>query len=267
MAASEGLSIETAEDGVRLITLDRADKRNALGRDLVDELADALSQASGVSAVVLTGAGETFCSGGDLVEISGVAATGALAALELVYASFHRLVRTFDEVGPPIIAAMNGDALGAGLDLALCCDLRIAAEEAVLASSWIHMGLVPGMGGASRLVQLLGAARASELVLLGDRISAATALEWGLVNSTAPRSEVVPRALAMAAKIARLPRPAIRQSRAALRRASASIAPELAILGPTQGVLLSHSDFADAARRFRSRSSHQLNAERPAPGG
>jgi enoyl-CoA hydratase/carnithine racemase len=239
---------------VLVLTLNRPERRNALTVELVATLADhiAAAPADGVRAVILTGSAPAFCAGGDLADLSAVAERGALAVSETIYTRFHRLVRTIGSVPVPVIAAINGPALGAGLDLALVCDLRIAATDAVLASSWIAVGLVPGMGGASYLTRLAGGTRAAELVLTGRRIDAATAQAWGLLNEVVEPGILLDRALEVARELAGLPAPALARSKAALRRVlEAGLEDELAVLGAVQGSLLTSEDFARRSAPFR----------------
>jgi 2-(1,2-epoxy-1,2-dihydrophenyl)acetyl-CoA isomerase len=242
------------EGAVSILTIDRPARRNALTVGLVAALADAVAAApgEGTRVVVVTGSPPTFCAGGDLTDLSAVAERGALAVSETIYGQFHRLVRTISGVGIPVIAAVNGPALGAGLDLAAVCDLRLASEDASFASSWIAMGLVPGMGGALWLTRLLGGAGAAELVLTGRRIDAATAERWNLVNEVVPADRLHQRALEIAAELSALPATALARSKAALRRGlSEGAEAELAALGAIQGGLLTGREFADRAARFR----------------
>ncbi|HEY0538176.1 MAG TPA: enoyl-CoA hydratase-related protein [Actinoallomurus sp.] len=252
MPETELLS-ERRQDAL-VLTLNRPRRRNALTVDLVATLADhiAAAPADGVRAVIITGSAPAFCAGGDLADLSGVAEEGALAVSETIYGRFHRLVRTIGSVPVPVIAAINGPALGAGLDLALVCDLRIAATDAVLASSWIAVGLVPGMGGASYLTRLAGGTRAAELVLTGRRIDAATAYGWGLLNEVVEPETLLDRARELADELAALPGPALARSKAALRRSlDAGMESELAALGAVQGTLLTSEDFVQRSAPFR----------------
>jgi len=150
------------------------------------------------------------------------------------------------------VAAVNGPALGAGLDLAMACDLRVASTAAVFTSSWIKLGLVPGMGGAHLLSRAVGATRATEMVLLGRPVSPQRALDWGLVNDVAEPENLEARVQALVEEIAALPAAALDRSKASLRRAlSLGFEQELAVLGSTQGALLTSEDFRSASSRFR----------------
>jgi 2-(1,2-epoxy-1,2-dihydrophenyl)acetyl-CoA isomerase len=253
-AEDTGLAVEQ-RDAVRWLRLDRPRRRNALTVDLVRRLGDAVLEVGTdptVRAIVLTGAPPVFCAGGDLADLGRVAERGALAVSEVVYAQFHRLVRALADVPVPVIAAINGAALGAGLDLALACDLRVAGSTAVFASSWISVGLVPGMGGAHLLSRAVGSTRASEMVLLGRQVDATEALSWGLVNEVVDGDVLDARVSEIGAHLATLSAPALSRSKASLRRALAEgFDTELAVLGATQGALLTSQGFHDATARFR----------------
>lgn len=231
----------------------RPERRNALSVELVRQLADAIEQAPrDTRAAVITGSGSVFCSGGDLDDISEVADRGALAVTTMIYGQFHRLVNAIIRAEFPVIAAVNGPALGAGLDLALACDLRYATRETVLSSSWIGMGLVPGMGGAHMLVRTVGSTRASEIALLGERFDAEQGLRWGLLNAVVDPAELTTHVDAVVRAIAAKPQPAVAATKASLRRATdAALAQELSVLAGVQAGLLTGDDFRTLSARFR----------------
>ncbi|HEX3955141.1 MAG TPA: enoyl-CoA hydratase/isomerase family protein [Trebonia sp.] len=256
MEQQDALLEERTGDVVRL-TLNRPARRNALTRDLVARLADRLTAlgAEGPRAVILAGGPPVFCAGGDLVDLGGIADTGAIAVTDTVYGQFHRLVRALSEAPFPVVAAIDGAALGAGLDLALACDLRVATTRSTFASSWIGVGLVPGMGGAYLLTQAVGSARAHEMVLLGAPVSATTALSWGLISRLVEEEELDGAVAALTERLAGLPAAALARSKASLRRAAESgLAAELATMGAVQGALLTGHEFAARTEAFRARS-------------
>jgi 2-(1,2-epoxy-1,2-dihydrophenyl)acetyl-CoA isomerase len=253
-SGDEPIVLREARGDAALLTLNRPTRRNALTIGLVRAIADGVTDAvtDGARAVILTGAPPVFCAGGDMPELSGVAEDGALAVSDVIYGNFHRLVRTVTGAPVPVIAAVNGAAIGAGLDLALICDLRIASTEATFVSSWISVGLVPGMGGAFLLPHLVGSTRAAQALLLGTAVNASDALAWGLVNDVAAPDELLAAADAMAATVAKLPAVAVARTKAALRRSiDAGLEQELATLGATQGALLTGPAFKEATARFR----------------
>jgi 2-(1,2-epoxy-1,2-dihydrophenyl)acetyl-CoA isomerase len=237
-----------------VLTLDRPRRRNALSIELVAALADRIEHPGDARAVVISGAPPVFCAGGDLDDLLLAAEQGAIHLQEVVYGTFHRLVHAIAACPAPVIAAVNGAALGAGLDLALICDLRIASSDASFASSWVGMGLVPGMGGAFLLPRVVGASRAAEICLLGKSFGAAQALEWGLINEVVAPAELTGRVDELVGTIAALPAVALARTKASLRRSlAAGLDEELATLGATQAALLLGPDFAAATSRFRER--------------
>jgi enoyl-CoA hydratase/carnithine racemase len=168
--------------GAAILTLNRPERQNALSRELVTELGRAgreLFTDAEVRAVILTGEGQrAFCAGADLKERSGMSESEVLAMLAL-YRSELAWLSSFRA---PVIAAINGVALGGGLELALACDLRLAVESARLGLPETSLGIIPGAGGTQHLPRLIGPARARELVLLGRRLTAEEARTIGLVN-------------------------------------------------------------------------------------
>src|SRR5687768_18281237 len=176
--------LTSVEAGVLAITLNRPDKLNAFNPDMHKELRRALEQAwdeRGIRAVLLTGAGRGFCSGQDLAE-RNVAPGAAPIDLSVSLGSYYNpLVRRMRELPKPIVCAVNGVAAGAGANIALACDLVIAARSASFVQSFARLGLVPDSGGTWFLPRLLGSARATGLALLGDKLSAEQAEQWGLI--------------------------------------------------------------------------------------
>jgi 2-(1,2-epoxy-1,2-dihydrophenyl)acetyl-CoA isomerase len=248
--------LETRNGDVVRLTLNRPARRNALTRDLVARLADRFTALAGegARAVVLAGGPPVFCAGGDLVDLGVIADAGAIAVTDTVYGQFHRLVRALSEAPFPVVAAIDGAALGAGLDLALACDLRVATARSTFASSWIGVGLVPGMGGAYLLTQAIGSARAHEMVLLGEPVSADIALSWGLINRLVGEDDLDGAVAALTDRMTGLPTAALARSKASLRRAGESgLAAELATMGAVQGALLTGPEFAARTEAFRGR--------------
>ena len=234
-------------DNRRVITINRPEKRNAIDVETAADLAAAVRGAGEARAVIVTGTPPAFCSGGDLPALAAIAESSPLAVTDVVYRYFHGMVRAIRDCPAPVIAAVNG----AGLDLALCCDLRIAEESAVFQSTWVRAGLVPGMGGAHHLPHVVGSARAAAMLLLGRSVSAADALRDGLVNEVVADGEALPAALKLADEVAALPAIGVARTKAALRRAiDGTLEPELATLGAQQGQLVLGDDFQRLVRRF-----------------
>lgn len=181
---TEQLKFSIAE-GIARIVLDRPERMNAFTFDMIDAWTAALARCrtdDNVKVVVVTGTGAAFCSGGDIVEMGErLEHTPEQRKNEL----FHRIERiplALEDLDKPVIAAVNGVATGAGMDMALMCDLRYAAQSARFAETYVKVGLVPGAGGAHFLPRLVGTAKALELFLTGDFIDAQEALRIGLVN-------------------------------------------------------------------------------------
>jgi 2-(1,2-epoxy-1,2-dihydrophenyl)acetyl-CoA isomerase len=196
--------VETTRDGAVLtITLNRPDVLNAFTADMHRELVGAFKEAREpeVRAVVVTGAGRGFCVGQDLNEF-GEAARDIAGRLRRHY---HPTVLAVRELEKPVLAAVNGPAAGAGLSFACACDLRLAAESATFVPAFINIGLVPDMGGTFFVRRLVGTSRAFEWMTSGRRLSAAEALEWGLVSEVVADDRLAERADERAAELAALP--------------------------------------------------------------
>ena len=192
-----------------LITLDRPDKRNAINDEMRTELTAAFAAFDAdpsVRVVVLTGAGSAFCAGGDL------------SASATPDPQRPRIVEPLDQFSKPVIAAINGLAFGGGLELALACDLRIAAIGARFALPEVRIGSLPGSGGTQRLPAVVGPSLAAQMILTGEPIDAATALDWGLVNRVVPHDRVLTAALALAEVVAGNAPTAVRQTKRMLHR-------------------------------------------------
>jgi enoyl-CoA hydratase len=206
-------------DLVALVTITREKALNALNAQVLDELTaclHALETDASVRAVVLTGAGDrAFVAGADIGQMADYQPQQARAFAE----KGHALGDFIGEMTKPVIAAVNGFALGGGCELALACDFIYASERAKFGQPEVNLGIMPGFGGTQRLLRRVGPAVAAELVLTADLISAEEALRIGLVNAIVPSGELVARAKAQAAKIASKAPLAIAASKRALRRA------------------------------------------------
>jgi 2-(1,2-epoxy-1,2-dihydrophenyl)acetyl-CoA isomerase len=195
----------SAQAGVLTITLNRPDKLNALNPEMHKALRGALEQAlddRGVRAVLLTGAGRGFCAGQDLSE-RNVAPGAAPIDLSVSLGShYNPLVRRLRALPKPIIAAVNGVAAGAGANIALACDIVLAARSATFVQSFSRLGLVPDSGGTYFLPRLVGMARAMGLSLLGEPLPAEEAARWGLIWKVLDDAELMPQAAALAEQLA-----------------------------------------------------------------
>jgi 2-(1,2-epoxy-1,2-dihydrophenyl)acetyl-CoA isomerase len=191
-------------DGIARITLNRPDRLNSFTRAMHAELRDALSSLGDARVVVLTGSGRGFCAGQDLTD-RAVAPGEAVDLGETVEESWNPLVRTLAALPQPVIARVNGVAAGAGANIALACDLVIAAKSAKFIQSFSALGLIPDSGGSWHLPRLVGQARALGLALTGDPLPADKAAEWGLIWKTVVDDALDAEVDAVAAKLASLP--------------------------------------------------------------
>jgi enoyl-CoA hydratase/carnithine racemase len=192
-------SVRLETDGhVAVVTLDRPDKLNALTSEMTAELSghvDAVNENQDIRAVVVTGAGRAFCAGSDIGSLDGYATPWEFG-LRTDYGDVLRTLRK------PVIAAVNGHALGGGLELALACDIRVAADTATFAAPEIKLGWIGGSGQSALLAHSVGPSNAALMLLTGDPVDAATALRWGLVSEVVPASALLDRARDLAAVIA-----------------------------------------------------------------
>lgn len=219
------LVLVAREGAIAVVTLKQPEKRNPIsGLEMIDALEAAMRDLDadvGVRAIILTGAGTAFSSGGDIkaMAVPGSSLRDALPAQTRrnYKLGIQRLPMLFEALEVPVIAAVNGPAIGAGCDLACMCDVRLAGESAKFAESFVKLGIVPGDGGAWLLPRIVGFAKASELALTGDLLDAAGALACGLVSRVVPDAQLMDEARAVAAKIAANPPHAVRMTKRLLR--------------------------------------------------
>ncbi len=197
----------SVEDGVALIAFNDPATMNAAGVDTAEQLTDAFGKVAdgslGVRAVILTGEGRGFCSGANLSGGLGTGARDAGAALESHYNPLMSMIRTLPV---PLVTAVNGAAAGVGCSFALMGDMILAAESAYFLQAFRRIGLVPDGGSTYLLPRMIGRARAMEMMLMGERIAAPKALEWGLINRCVPDAELMPAAHALAKELAAGPK-------------------------------------------------------------
>lgn len=210
---------EARHDAVAVLVMNRPDRLNALDNELATALNDALGRIAAdesVRVVVVTGAGRAFCAGGDLGLIGKGRATGATQQLEPLLRAGMQAVLKMRVMPQPVIAAVNGAAAGAGMNVALAADIRIAAEKATFGQNFAKVGLFPDFGGTYFLPQLVGPAKAAELFYTGDMIDAKTALQLGIVNQVVPTAQLEGEVKTLARTIAQGPPMAIRAVKKAL---------------------------------------------------
>jgi len=214
-------------DRVATVTLSKPDSRNAIGTlEDCDELAEALWRANDdgeVNVVILTGAGKSFCAGGDLKAIrerSGIGPRGTPDGTRANYRrGVHTIIKALAEIEVATIAAINGHAIGLGLDIGVLCDMRIAGASAKMASSFVKVGIIPGDGGAWILTNAIGATRAAELVLTGDMVDAEEAMRIGLVSRVVADDQLMAEARKLADRVAVNPPRTVRLAKRLLREA------------------------------------------------
>jgi len=218
------LKIETAGH-VTTLTLDRPDTMNPLGAsgdgDAFAAACNAINADMAVRCVILTGAGRAFSAGGDVKAMKERTGTFGGTAPEISDGyrnNIHKVLRALYGLRVPLIAAVNGPAIGLGCDLACLADMRIASDRAKFGVTFLKLGIIPGDGGTWILPRIIGEARAAELFYTGDVIDAATALEWGLVSRVVDAEALLPEAEALAAKIATMPPHALRHAKNLMRQ-------------------------------------------------
>jgi enoyl-CoA hydratase/carnithine racemase len=198
----------SAADGVAKIVLNRIERMNAFTFEMIEAWTAALARCrtdDAVKVVVVTGAGAAFCSGGDIVEMEDRLDNTPAQRKDELFSLIQRLPLTLEDLDKPVIAAVNGAATGAGMDLALMCDIRYAAASARFAETYVRVGLVPGAGGTHFLPRLVGVAKALELFFTGDFVDAEEALRIGLVNKVLPDEGFLDEVDKIARRIARGP--------------------------------------------------------------
>lgn len=188
-------------EGIFILTINRPDKLNALNREVISELDavfDEIDSNSEIKGVIITGAGaKAFVAGADISEFTDFTPEQAKAMSE----NGHRIFNKIESASKPVIAAVNGFALGGGCELAMACHMRIAGENAKFGQPEINLGIIPGYGGTQRLPRYIGKGKALELLLTGDMMNAQEALQWGLVNYVTLQEELIPKCLSILNKI------------------------------------------------------------------
>jgi 2-(1,2-epoxy-1,2-dihydrophenyl)acetyl-CoA isomerase len=249
-------------DGTARVELNRPDALNAwnaqFGEDLLVALR-AVTEDKAVRAVVLSGAGRAFSSGADLKDIStDTTPDGRPDVYKTLTERYHPIMHAIREMPKPVIAAVNGPAVGIGCSLALCCDLIVAAESAYFLLAFVNIGLVPDGGSSLFLPARIGMARASELSMLGERLLAAKALEWGLINRVVADGQFEQEVAALAARMAAGPTRSYAGSKRQLNNwLYARIDEQLELEATIQQEMAGSDDFVEGAMAFvQKRPAH-----------
>ncbi len=262
--------LQERDGAILTLTLNLPEKRNPISEpELVDALCaglEAADQDIGVRCVILTGAGDAFCAGGDMQKMQPD--KGSLNASLPVQTrrnykyGIQRLPILFQALEVPVVAAVNGYAIGAGCDLACMCDVRIASETAHFAESFVRLGITPGDGGAWLLPRIIGYARAVELTLTGEMIDAAEALRIGLVTHVVPDADLIAKAHQIAGKIAANPPHAVRMSKRLLREGqTADLKNILELSAAMQALAHATKDNAEAVAAFLEKRTPVFKGE------
>ncbi|GAB5533781.1 MAG: enoyl-CoA hydratase-related protein [Rubricoccaceae bacterium] len=255
MADFQTLLTDTDADGVMTLTLHRPDALNALSQQLVGELAKAFRHARGdenVRGVVLTGSGEkAFAAGADISEFADMEPLQAHRFALRGQSVFNQI----ESMGKPVVAAVNGYALGGGCELAMACHLRVASEAAQFGQPEINLGLIAGYGGTQRLPRLVGRGIATEMLLTGDRVKAQRAYEIGLVNRVVPADELIETARQLVLTIASKAPVAVAMTLQAVRAADLPMAQGLAHEAALFAQCAATDDFMEGVGAFLSRET------------
>lgn len=247
------------EERLAVLTVDRAPVRNALDTETVDEMHRALDavRRAGSTVLVLTGAGDkAFVSGADIKAIRARRRDDALASIN------SRLMTAVEEHEAVTLAAVNGVAFGGGCELALACDLRIAAEEAVFGLPEPTLGIIPGAGGTQRLPRVVGLGRAKEMILTGARWNARQALAYGLVSAVVPRAELMAAARAMAERVLALGPLAVRLAKKALNASTQMpLAAGLVYESTAQAITFESADKQEGTTAFLEKRTPAFRGE------
>ncbi len=257
--------LRTDDDAVATLTLNLPERANALTTELKSALRDALLEVSGdpgVRAVVLTGSGSAFCVGQDLAEhAAALRSGGPQAAFATVTEHYNPIVTALVTMPQPVVAAINGSCVGAGLGFALACDVRIAADTARFGTAFTAIGLTCDSGLSASLARAVGAARASELVLLAEPFTAEQALAWGVVGRVVPVAELAASAQRLAARLAAGPTLAYAEAKRAMREGwGADLTRVLATEGTGQLRLGATTDHQGAVAAFLAKQKPVFTA-------
>jgi 2-(1,2-epoxy-1,2-dihydrophenyl)acetyl-CoA isomerase len=244
----------TFSDGVATVELNRPDRMNAWGKELGIDLLEAVRAAAEdeqVRAVVVRGAGRGFCSGADLKGGFDPRPDGKPDVLTALHERYHPVISLLRTMPKPVLAAVHGAAAGVGVSLALACDLVVAAESAYFVLAFVNIGLMPDGGSTFLVPARVGFARAAEMALLGERLDARAALEWGLINRVFPDDEFDARVQELAARLAAGPPRSYAASKRALNASVfGDFDPQLELEATLQQELAATGDFAEGVTAF-----------------
>ena len=244
------------KDKIATITLNRPDKLNAFTGPMIDAWAKALAEAQAdddVNVVVVTGAGRAFCAGGDVARMRETKPT-PLENKNQLWENIHRVPRTLEAMDKPVIAMVNGLAVGAGMGMCLMCDVRIASDEARFSTGYVRVGLVPGDGDTYFLPRLVGAAKALELLWTADFVDAQEALRLGIVNRVVPAGDLAQQTRAFAEQLAGGPQIPIRMiKRLVYQSLRLDLRTHLDLVSSHMAVVRETADHAEGVAAFKEK--------------
>ncbi len=248
---------DIARDGIATITLNRPEKLNAFTHGMIKEWAEFLEEAAEnpeVKVLLVTGSGRGFCAGGDVEEMGERGKLDAMTRKNFLWKHVHKIALAVERMDKPVIAAVNGMARGAGCDMALMCDIRIAAESATFAWSYVKLNLIAGDGGAYYLPRIVGMPRALEMLWTGRTVDAKEADRVGLVNRVVPDAELPAAARALAAEIAAQPQEAVQfYRRTAYQAQTQTLYSHLDMVSSHMAVLRGTPEHQARVEQFRER--------------
>ena len=247
--------------GVATLTLNRPEQFNAFNREMIVEWRAALARVEtdpGIRALVLTGSGKAFCAGGDMQELEAFLSMDAAERKSFLWDNVHQIALLLERIDCPVIAAINGTARGAGLDMALMCDMRFMAQSATLAETYINVGLIAGDAGSWFLPRLIGTARALELFWSGRVVGAEEAERIGMVNRSVPDADLLQVTHEFARTVASKPQQAVRFFRRAVYQSQTmTLGAHLDMVSSHMAVLEDLPEHREGIAAFRNRTRGQ----------
>lgn len=258
----------TREDNIAILTLNEPETRNAISPAIVEGVVatcERVNRDMSISCLVVTGAGKSFSSGGNVKEMAdktGLFGGSPVDARRGYQHGIQRIPMALHAIEVPTIAAVNGHAVGAGLDLALMCDMRIAAEDAQFAESFLRVGLISGDGGSWFLPRVVGLARAYELTFTADFIDAKKAIEWGMISAAHPGERLMAEALALARRVARHPPHSVRLGKKLMRESQTmSLSASLEMAAGMQALVQHTADWYEAVTAFMEKRAARFTGK------
>ena len=241
-------------EGIARITLNRPERMNAFTFEMIDAWTAALQQCrtdDAIKVVLLTGAGSAFCSGGDIVEMGDRLQHTPEQRKNELFNRIERIPLALEDLDKPVIAVVNGVATGAGMDMALMCDIRYAAKSARFAETYVKVGLVPGAGGAHFLPRLVGVSKALELFLTGDFLDADEALRLGIVNKVFPDETLLEEVEKIARRMAKAPSLTLRMTKRAIYQGMRNdLRTNLDLISSHYAVITASQEHRDLVHKF-----------------